>query len=61
MIKAQYENYEDIFIVERIYNAEKGVGNWYINFTKVPYVVNQTSISLNNTFLVKMTLIYDRI
>ena len=59
MIRAQYGNYEDIFDVERDYSTKKRVGNWYINFTQIPYVVNQTSISLNNTFLVKMILKYD--
>ena len=59
IIGAQYENYEDIFVVERNYNTKKRIGNWYINFTQVPFVVNQTSISLNNTFLVKMILKYD--
>lgn len=59
MIRAQYENYEDIFVVVRNYNTKKRVGNWYINFTQVPYVVNLISISLNNTFLVRMILKYD--
>ena len=52
-------NYENIFVVERHYNIKKIIGNWYINFTQIPYVVNQTSISLNNTFLVKMILKLD--
>ncbi|MFX1324050.1 MAG: hypothetical protein ACFE8N_03775 [Promethearchaeota archaeon] len=38
------------------------IGSWYINFTQVPYVVNQSStILLNNTILVKMILNYDHL
>lgn len=58
IIKAQYETLEDIFVVDSdyYYFTEIRYGNWYINFTQVPYVVNETSISLNNTILIKMTL-----
>jgi len=58
ILKAQYETLEDVFVVDsRYYHFTKiWYGNWYINFTLVPYVVNETSISLNNTILIKMTL-----
>ncbi len=45
--------------MERDYSTKKRVGNWYINFTQIPYEVNQTSIVLFNTFLVKIILTYD--
>ncbi|MHA1988484.1 MAG: hypothetical protein ACW98D_17780 [Promethearchaeota archaeon] len=58
IIKAQYETLEDIFVVNsRYYHFTKiWYGNWYINFTQVPYMVNETSITLNNTILIKMSL-----
>jgi len=61
IINAQYENYEDIFVVERVYGTNKRIGSWYINYTQVPYVVNETTISLNNTVLVKMVLTHDNV
>jgi hypothetical protein len=59
IIEAQYESYEDIFVVRRLYGALRRSGNWYVNYSQIPFVANVTTISLNNTFLVKMRLKYD--
>jgi len=63
VIKAQYENYEEIFVAEYDYDnydRKFWIGNWYVNFTQVPYVSNISStILLNNTILIKILLEYD--
>ncbi|MCJ7651804.1 MAG: hypothetical protein MUP85_24645 [Candidatus Lokiarchaeota archaeon] len=72
IFNATYENQNAIFIVDfddpiGIFTPNgdsptwfHSIGSWYINFTQVPYVANQSStILLNNTILVKMNLIYD--
>lgn len=60
IIKAQYDNLEDIFTVEQSYFLPwDSVGYWYINLSLIPYSVNKTSILLNNSFLIKMVIKYD--
>ena len=59
IFNATYETQKPIFIVPPPiwFNF---IGSWFINFTQVPHVVNQSStILLNNTILVKMILKYD--
>jgi len=53
IIKAEYQNYTDIFA------SQMGLGNWYLNFTQIPFAPNMSStIILNDIFLVKMNLNY---
>jgi len=55
-----YESKEEIFVVESARESDNYVGNWYINFTYVPSVVDESIIiPLNDTILVKMFIEYD--
>ncbi|KKK45148.1 hypothetical protein LCGC14_0829360 [marine sediment metagenome] len=59
IFNATYENQNAIFTVPPPYVYDF-IGSWYINFTQVPHVVNQSStIMLNNTIFIKMILKYD--
>ncbi|KKL63618.1 hypothetical protein LCGC14_2173320 [marine sediment metagenome] len=63
IIKAEYADHTEIFSVERS-RYENGslfwVGNWYLNFTQIPFALNDSStIMLSNIFLVKMNLVYN--
>jgi hypothetical protein len=61
IFNATYENQKAIFIVDPP-SEFYFIGSWFINFTQVPHVVNQSStILLNNTILVKMILKYDHL
>jgi len=65
IIKAEYANHTEIFAVDRVWDyyynryTSNWAGNWYLNFTQIPFVpTNSSTIALNDTFLVKMTLDY---
>ncbi|MHA2009668.1 MAG: hypothetical protein ACXABO_14395 [Promethearchaeota archaeon] len=60
-IKAEYANRTEIFAADR--GRENGArfwcGNWYLNFTLIPFSPTSSStIILNNTLLVRMYLEY---
>lgn len=60
LFNATYENKKDVFVVEYDEYYDYFIGNWYINFTHVPKVFNQSStLLLNNTILIKMFIDYD--
>ena len=62
LIKAQYENQEEIFDVDQTYYSFMDLTSyWYINFSLIPFSVNETSILLNNSILIKMVLNYDHL
>ncbi len=65
IIKAEYANHTEIFSVDRVwdYNYNRYTPNWegiwYLNFTQIPFApTNSSTISLNDTSLVKMNLEY---
>ena len=65
IIKAEYANHTEIFSAERVWDyynnnyTQNWEGNWYLNFTLIPFVPsNSYTIALNDTFLVKMNLEY---
>jgi hypothetical protein len=62
IIKAEYENHTEIFTAQSGLYANSSlywVGNWYLNFTQIPYALNSSStVALNDVFLVKMNLEY---
>ena len=46
IIKAEYQNHTEIFA------SQMGLGNWYLNFTQIPFAPNTSStIILNDIFL----------
>ncbi len=63
IIKAEYTDHTEIFtagIGQWGNNPPFWMGNWYLNFTHIPYALNESStIMLSNIFLVKMNLKYD--
>jgi len=63
IIKAEYANHTEIFAARSVHynnNSLYWVGNWYLNFTHIPFAPNSSStIVLNDIFLVKMNLEYD--
>ncbi len=63
IIKAEYANHTEIFAAWSDYyenNSLFWVGNWYLNFTYIPFASNISStIILNDIILVKMNLYYD--
>jgi hypothetical protein len=59
IVRAQYENQEEIFTVRQFDYIYGTPGYWYINFSLIPYSVNKTSILLNNSVLITMVLDYD--
>lgn len=65
VIKSEYENGQTIFKADNNSNSDNKVswmGIWYLNFSHIPFVPNQQStISLNNSFLVRMYLEYDHV
>jgi hypothetical protein len=61
IIKAEYENHTEIFAAwSSNYNGYvHWIGNWYLNFTHIPFAPNSSStLKLNDIFLVKMNLQY---
>ncbi|KKL67608.1 hypothetical protein LCGC14_2133270 [marine sediment metagenome] len=62
IIKAEYADHTEIFTAEWDYYESGPLfweGNWYLNFTLIPFAPNISStIPLNNIFLVKMNLLY---
>ena len=65
IIKAEYANHTEIFTADRVWDyyydmyTPNWAGNWYLNFTQIPFAPTSSStIALNDTFLVKMTLEY---
>ena len=62
IIKAEYANHTEIFtarIGRYDNNSLYWEGNWYLNFTQIPFAPNSSStIVLNDVFLVKMNLKY---
>lgn len=63
IIKAEYANHTEIFAARSVHynnNPLYWVGNWYLNFTHIPFAPNSSStIVLNDIFLVKMNLYYE--
>ncbi len=63
IIKAEYANHTEIFAARSVHynnNPLYWVGNWYLNFTHIPFAPNISSIIvLNDIFLVKMNLYYE--
>ena len=63
IIKAEYTNHTEIFIAQSVnYNNNPiyWMGNWYLNFTLIPFAPNNSStFALNDIFLVKMNLYYE--
>jgi len=60
IFNATYESKEEIFVVDSAWESDNYIGNWYINFTYLPSVVDEPIIiPLNDTILVKMQLEYD--
>ena len=62
IIKAEYANHTEIFTA-RSYpyedNSPYWLGNWYLNFTQIPFAPNSSStIVLHDIFLVNMNLKY---
>ncbi|MFX1476553.1 MAG: hypothetical protein ACFFCI_00345 [Promethearchaeota archaeon] len=65
IIKAEYANQTEIFTADRCWDYHNNKykpnweGNWYLNFTQIPYApTNSSIIVLNDIFLVKMNLDY---
>jgi len=62
IIKAEYANQTEIFTADWDYYENNTLfweGNWYLNFTQIPFAPNMSStIILSNIFLVKMNLDY---
>ena len=62
IINAEYANHTEIFTAQSGYydnNSRYWEGNWYLNFTLIPFAPNSSStIGLNDIFLVKMNLYY---
>ncbi len=62
IIKVEYANHTEIFTARsRHYtnNSLYWVGNWYLNFTNIPFAPNSSSVAiLNDIFFVKMNLEY---
>ena len=63
IIKAEYANHTEIFSAKCYHyedNSPYWLGNWYLNFTQIPFAPNSSStIVLHDLFLVKMNLYYD--
>ncbi|MFX1314027.1 MAG: hypothetical protein ACFFHD_15685 [Promethearchaeota archaeon] len=62
IFKAEYANHTEIFFADSWYenNSLVWIGNWYLNFTLIPFASDMSStIILNDIFLVKMSLNYD--
>lgn len=63
IIRAEYANHTEIFASWSDHyenNSLFWVGNWYLNFTHIPFASNMSSnIILNDIILVKMNLYYD--
>jgi len=63
IIKAEYANHTEIFVAQSVnYNNNPlyWKGNWYLNFTHIPFAPNSSStFVLNDVFLVKMNLHYE--
>ena len=62
IIKAEYANHTEIFTARSGHydnNSLYWMGNWYLNFTVIPFAPNSSSTTiLNDVFLVKMNLKY---
>ena len=62
IIKAEYANHTEIFTARSGHydnNSLYWEGNWYLNFTLIPFAPNSSyTIVLNDVFLVKMNLKY---
>ena len=62
IIKAEYANHTEIFAARSSHYDNDLLyweGNWYLNFTHIPFAPNSSStIVLNDIFLVKMNLKY---
>ena len=62
IIKAEHANHSEIFTAQSGHYENNSLyweGNWYLNFTLIPFAPNSSStIVLNNIFLIKMDLIY---
>ncbi|KKL73415.1 hypothetical protein LCGC14_2075150 [marine sediment metagenome] len=62
IIKAEHADHTDIFTARWVRwedNPPNWIGNWYLNFTQIPFALNDSStIMLSNIFLVKMNLIF---
>ena len=65
IIKVEEENHTEIFRASLAFwdpNSPHWTGTWYLNFTHIPFALNESSIiMLNNIFLVKMNLKYNQI
>lgn len=63
IIKADYANHTEIFAARSRHYENNSLyweGNWYLNFTHIPFSSNMSStIILNDIILVKMNLYYD--
>ena len=60
IIKAEYANHTEVFTAQSNNNPLYWLGNWYLNFTHIPFAPNSSSIIvLNDIFLVKMNLYYE--
>ncbi len=60
LFNATYESMKEVFTVEYDEYYGNFMGNWYINFTHVPKVFNQSyTLLLNNTILIRMFTDYD--
>lgn len=60
LFNATYENKKVVFVVEYDEYYGYNIGNWYINFTHVPKVFDQSyTLLLNNTILIRMFTDYD--
>lgn len=62
IIEATYEDGKKIFTAENSSEFSENLfwmGIWYLNFSQIPYPSNeQTTVTLNNVFLVKMSFKY---
>ena len=65
IIKVESENNTEIFRAELAFwdpNSPHWTGTWYLNFTQIPFALNDSSaITLNDIFLVKMKLKYNQV
>jgi len=64
IIKAEHADHTEIFRADWAQWGDSypryWTGNWYLNFTQIPFALNESStVMLNNIFLVKMNLIYN--
>jgi len=65
IIKVEYKNNTEIFRAGLAFwdpNSPHWTGTWYLNFTQIPFALNESSvITLNDIFLVKMKLKYNQV